>query len=78
MTISNPIIRIVDDEAVIRKALKFLLESEGWAVEAYEKGSEFLVEDRPSLGDFSDRAWRCGHGRPGDEGRRHRLHSKAD
>ena len=49
MTISNPIIRIVDDEAVIRKALKFLLESEGWAVEAYEKGSEFLVEDRPSL-----------------------------
>ena len=49
MTISNPIIRIVDDEAVIRKALKFLLESEGWAVEAYEKGSEFLVEDRTSL-----------------------------
>lgn len=30
MTISNPIIRIVDDEAVVRKALKFLLESEGW------------------------------------------------
>ena len=49
MTISNPIIRIVDDEAVVRKALKFLLESEGWTVEAYEKGSEFLVEDRPSL-----------------------------
>ena len=48
MTISNPIIRIVDDEAVVRKALKFLLESEGWTVEAYEKGSEFLVEDRPS------------------------------
>ena len=34
MTISNPIIRIVDDEAVIRKALKFLLESEGGAGEA--------------------------------------------
>lgn len=49
MTISNSIIRIVDDEAVVRKALKFLLESEGWTVEAYEKGSEFLVEDRPSL-----------------------------
>lgn len=29
MTTSNPIIRIVDDEAVVRKALKFLLESEG-------------------------------------------------
>ena len=25
MTTSNPIIRIVDDEAVVRKALKFLL-----------------------------------------------------
>ena len=49
MTTSNPIIRIVDDEAVVRKALKFLLESEGWTVEAYEKGSEFLIEDRPSL-----------------------------
>lgn len=48
MTISNSIIRIVDDEAVVRKALKFLLESEGWTVEAYEKGSEFLVEDRLS------------------------------
>lgn len=46
MTTSNPIIRIVDDEAVVRKALKFLLESEGWTVEAYEKGSEFLIEDR--------------------------------
>lgn len=44
MTISNPIIRIVDDEAVIRKALKFLLESEGWAVEAYEKGSDFWLK----------------------------------
>ena len=49
MTTSNPIIRIVDDEAVVLKALKFLLESEGWTVEAYEKGSEFLIEDRPSL-----------------------------
>ena len=41
MTTSNPIIRIVDDEAVVRKALKFLLESEGWTVEAYDRRSAF-------------------------------------
>lgn len=47
MTTSNPIIRIVDDEAVVRKALKFLLESEGWTVEAYEKALNFWLKTDP-------------------------------
>lgn len=45
----KPLIRIVDDEALVRRALRFLLESEGWEVADYGTAREFLINDRPSL-----------------------------
>ena len=43
-----PLIRIVDDDKSIRKALTFLLETEGWEVISYENPKEFLSSDTPS------------------------------
>ncbi|MEW6512394.1 MAG: response regulator [Pseudomonadota bacterium] len=39
---SAPLIRVVDDEASLRRALVFLLESAGWQVTAYESAEAFL------------------------------------
>lgn len=38
----TPLIRVVDDEASLRRALVFLLESAGWQVAAYESAEAFL------------------------------------
>ncbi len=38
----HPLIRVVDDEASLRRALVFLLESAGWQVAAYESAEAFL------------------------------------
>lgn len=39
----SPLIRVVDDEAALRRALVFLLESAGWQVAAYESAEAFLA-----------------------------------
>ncbi len=41
---SNPLIRIVDDEAEVRDSLKLMLECEGWEVKAYEGGRAFIQD----------------------------------
>jgi FixJ family two-component response regulator len=38
-----PLIRVVDDEASLRRALAFLLESAGWQVAAYDSAEAFLA-----------------------------------
>jgi len=38
-----PLIRVVDDEASLRRALVFLLESAGWQVAAYASAEDFLA-----------------------------------
>ena len=38
----TPLIRVVDDEASLRRALVFLLESTGWQVAAYDSAEAFL------------------------------------
>jgi RNA polymerase sigma factor (sigma-70 family) len=38
-----PLIRVVDDEASLRRALVFLLESAGWQVAAYDSAEAFLA-----------------------------------
>ena len=45
----EPLIRIVDDEASMRRALTILLEMEGWKVTCYSSAKEFLAEDAPSV-----------------------------
>ncbi len=40
-----PLIRIVDDDAGLRAALRFLLRGEGYAVEEYESAEAFLASD---------------------------------
>lgn len=44
-----PLIRIVDDEPSMRKALTILLETEGWKVQSFGSAKEFLAEDAPSV-----------------------------
>jgi RNA polymerase sigma factor (sigma-70 family) len=39
----TPVIRVVDDEASLRRALVFLLESAGWQVTAYDSAEAFLA-----------------------------------
>jgi FixJ family two-component response regulator len=40
---NHPLIRVVDDEAPLRRALVFLLESAGWRVAAYDSAEAFLT-----------------------------------
>lgn len=43
-------VALVDDDAGVRNSLRFLLETAGYTVEAYESGLQFLVEARlPAL-----------------------------
>ena len=42
---NNPVIRLVDDDAVLRHSLTFLLQAEGWNVREYAGGEAFLTED---------------------------------
>lgn len=46
---NEEIIRIVDDEASQREALKFMLECEGYEVKDYCGALEFLTQDSPSI-----------------------------
>ncbi len=43
------LIRVVDDDAAMREAAVFLLESEGWNVVSYPDAKTFLREDIPSI-----------------------------
>ena len=45
----NALIRIVDDDEDIRRALAFMLECKGWEVRAYESARAFLTQDSPSV-----------------------------
>ncbi len=40
------LIRLVDDDAVLRHSLAFLLQAEGWTVAEYESAEAFLANDR--------------------------------
>lgn len=42
---NEPLVRLVDDDADLRVALLFLLESEGWQVRTYAGAEEFLQGD---------------------------------
>ena len=44
----NLVIRLVDDDAVLRHSLAFLLQAEGWTVVEYEGAKEFLTRDNVS------------------------------
>ncbi len=43
------LIRAVDDDPAMREALQFMLEAEGWRVDVYPGGREFLAGDAPSV-----------------------------
>ncbi len=47
--LQKTLIRIVDDDTSFSGALKFLLETDGWCVECYSGGRDFLVGDSPSV-----------------------------
>lgn len=47
-TVSQPLIRIVDDESNVRDSLAFMLRQEGFACETFASAKEFLTHDRPS------------------------------
>jgi two-component system response regulator FixJ len=42
------VVAIVEDDPGVREALRFLLETAGYAVETYESGVHFLAEARPA------------------------------
>lgn len=44
-----PIVRIIDDDQVMRRSLVFLLEDEDWEVKDYKDAFEFLEKDDMSL-----------------------------
>ena len=41
------LVRVVDDDEVVRESYKFLLESEGWLVKVYKDAEDFLAHDNP-------------------------------
>ena len=43
----QPTIFVVDDESALREAMRTVLQEEGWSVEAYSTGEEFLAAYRP-------------------------------
>src|SRR5437868_7833774 len=43
----TPTVFVVDDDAAVRSSLQFLLESAGYAVEAYPSATEFMSVYRP-------------------------------
>ena len=46
---TEPLIRIVDDDAAVLEGLAFSLEGEGWKVRTYDSAEKFLREDAPSV-----------------------------
>ena len=49
MTIKKPLVRIVDDDPDVLKAMRKVLELEGYQVVTYPSGEAFLTEDSYSL-----------------------------
>jgi two-component system CheB/CheR fusion protein len=45
--VRQPTVFVVDDESAVREAMRALLHGEGWSVEAYSSGEEFLAAYRP-------------------------------
>ena len=43
------LIRVVDDDRAVSKAIQFLLENEDWTVQVFSSGEEFLVNEVPSV-----------------------------
>lgn len=43
------LIRVVDDDRAVSKAIQFLLENEDWTVQVFPSGEEFLVNEAPSV-----------------------------
>lgn len=43
------LIRVVDDDRAVSKAIQFLLENEDWTVQVFSSGEEFLVNEAPSV-----------------------------
>ncbi len=46
---TEPLIRLIDDEADVRESLAALFAAEGWRVAAYESAEAFLTADAPSV-----------------------------
>lgn len=45
----TPIVRVIDDDDKVRRSWQFVLEGEGWQVQAYESAVRFLKEDDPQV-----------------------------
>jgi FixJ family two-component response regulator len=45
--VTSPVIHVVDDDAAMRDSLRWLLESDGWTVQAYVDAADFLSRYRP-------------------------------
>lgn len=43
------LIRVVDDDRAVSKAIQFLLENEDWTVQVFSSGEEFFVNEAPSV-----------------------------
>ncbi len=43
------LVRVVDDDASMRRSWQFLIEGEGWSVKTYDTATAFLNEDDPSV-----------------------------
>lgn len=43
------VVRVLDDDDKVRRSWQFVLEGEGWQVQAYENALEFLQRDDPSV-----------------------------
>lgn len=43
------LIRVVDDDRAVSKAIQFLLENEDWTVQVFSSGEEFLINEAPSV-----------------------------
>ena len=48
-SLNPPLIRIVDDEAIVREALSFLLACKGWQSISYASADAFLADARPGV-----------------------------
>ena len=45
----GPIVFVIDDDLSVRRAIKHLVESEGWQVDLFESAAEFLQAKRPDV-----------------------------
>lgn len=43
------VIRVVDDDEDVQKAIRFLLENEDWKVKVYSSGEQFLIDEASSV-----------------------------